>query len=514
MENGIKIKNISLIKASMFLSITMLGLKFISFLRDIMLAKYFGATVESDAFLVSLTVLTIFTTLITSPLAASFIPIATDIYIGKGKEEFSKFIGASYTLAFFAGIVITLITYFFLDVLIRVIAPGFSAEGTNLIYILVIIQLPVITISILNGINRGNLQMINRFNFAQALNSLGILFTIVYFLFSKDNSTIQGTALAFTLGSIISVFMGYYVIFREGIFPKFSFVIITPEIKKMLQMMIMFAIASGVREINIIVDKAIGSLLPTGSITMMSYASKMTVTEVGLVSVAISTVAFAQISKLTSLGDKNELKKTFVNAINIVNTLIFPMVILTIVLRFEIINLLFGRGEFTQENVQKTANIMGFYAIGMIGFGMQDVLTRTFHAFKIAKYTLVSSILLVFSNVTLSIILYKPFGPYGIAFASSFSVLLIIVPLFYLCNRYLIPLKGEGLIKETTKIAFASITCGMVAYLFNNILLLNSNPMIKLFILTSISISTYIVIGYMLKIIVINDIIKSVLKKK
>jgi len=513
MDAKVKIKKISLLKTSILLSVTMLGLKMVTFFRDMMIARHFGATIESDAFLVSGTIIGLITSLIISPLAASFIPIASELYMDKDKERFNKFIGSSYFTACFAGIVITIFQFAFLDQIIKVVAPGFSEEGVKLIYTLVIIQLLVITTSVPQGVNIGILQLLNKFSIAQVLNNLGIIASIVYLVLFRDRTTIQGITIAFTLGNVFSAFGGFYIIFREGIFPKLGFKIVNFELKKILQMMILFAIASGVREINIIVDKAIGSLLPIGSITMMSYASKLTVTQVGLISVAISTVAYSQIAKLNALSDENEMKQTFVNAINMVNTLIFPMVILTIVLRFEIVNILFGRGEFTEDNVQQTAQIMMSYAIGMIGFGMQDVLTRTFHAFKIAKYTVGSSILLVLINVVLSITLYKSFGANGVAFSSSISVLSVIGPLFYVCNRYVISLKGQRLIQETIKIFFNAIICGIFAYILKSVLLNDVNIIIKLIITVAISMTSYFLIGYIIKINVIRESISSIKKK-
>ena len=73
---------------------------------------------------------------------------------------------------------------------------------------------------------------------------------------------------------------------------------ITNDIKIMIKMMLATIIVTAVREVNVVTDKAFGSMLEEGSVTMLSYGSKITVVFVSLVSTAISVVGFTDIAPL------------------------------------------------------------------------------------------------------------------------------------------------------------------------------------------------------------------------
>jgi putative peptidoglycan lipid II flippase len=511
-----KVEDINMIKTSLFLFLSLIGVKFISFFRDILLARNFGVSNETDAFFVSLALINVFSVLITSPLAASYIPIASGLYLKEDQKKFKEFLGISYVFSFVAGLALLIFQYFFLSLIINILAPGFSNETFTLVYNLTLVQLPIIVLSILRGVNNGNLQMINKFNLVQYFNALGIFFVVIYLLIFGEKSKILHIAFVFTIGNFISILLSSIYLKKADIKPIFNVNFKMKEFISLLKMMLIFSLATVIREVNVVFDKAIGSMLPVGSITMMSYASKLTITEVGLISVVVSTVAYSQISKYIIVKRKNETKKYLILAINLVNTVVFPLAFITIVFRYEIIQLLFGRGEFSYYNIKETADIMMFYAFGMIGFGIQDVLTRVFHAMKVAKYTVYSSLLLVILNVSLSLSLYKSFGARGVAFATSLSVLITIIPLIIICHKKFIDLNNSGLFKSTVFIIFSTLFSTLLGFLIYKNLISKMNLILvfQLLVTFIIIFAFYLLFGYISKNEIIYSSIKNLIFKK
>ena len=100
---------------------------------------------------------------------------------------------------------------------------------------------------------------------------------------------------------------------------------ITNDIKIMIKMMLATIIVTAVREVNVVTDKAFGSMLEEGSVTMLSYGSKITVVFVSLVSTAISVVGFTDIARLKNQNDKKGVLNIIEKSSNIINLIIIPL---------------------------------------------------------------------------------------------------------------------------------------------------------------------------------------------
>ena len=171
-------------------------------------------------------------------------------------------------------------------------------------------------------------------------------------------------------------------------------------------------------------------------------------------------VIFAQASRLSAEHDTGGLEELVSSGLKFVSFLVIPCCVGTILYRYEIISVLFGRGAFTQENVRLTANTMMIYAVGMLGTGIQDVLSRTMHATKHRKFPAMLGAGSVLLNTVLNLLLYRPFGVYGLAAASSAALLLKIPFYAVYTHRRVVPFTdGRGIVKSTfltTALAFAA----------------------------------------------------------
>lgn len=461
-------RQFSLIRSSLAVSIAMLLAKIFSFIRDMLLARYLGATAISDAFLLSTSLVLTLSVFIRAPFAASYLPIATDVYLLRDDKEKRKFFGSVYGLAILVGVVIALVEALFLKPLLSIMVPGFSDESMKLLYQMMLLQLPIIPLSMLDAVSDGNLKLLNKFGISEISNAIIALFYIVYFLIFRSDVSALSISLCVIGAYVFSFSIRYLVVKSGGIIGRWRI----PErrnqdIRNISIAMLPFMMSASAKEMNSIIDKAVASMLDAGSITIQTYASKLTVTEVGLIATAISTVIYSQVAKHSTLEDKDGLKKTVISGLRFVNTFMFPCCIFTIVFSKELISILFGHGSFSKSAVILTANTMIIYALGMIGSGIEEVLTRTMHATKHRKYPATVSVITVFLNTILNLILYRKFGVYGLAAASSF-VLLLRIPFYaiYVHKKIFRFEKGDGIISDTLKIFFVCIAAGISAYLF------------------------------------------------
>lgn len=433
----------------------------INLCRDILLARSFGTSSLNDVYLISQTIVSVLITMINSPMATAFVPVATKYYVSESIEKKNIFISKIYSDAFIVSIVMLLIEVVGIDLIVFIAAPGLSSDSQLLLKIMVLIQAPITVVNIIRGINRGNFQILQKFYLSELTGVFPYVCMCIYLIIPVTKS-IYMIAIILSVATCLSVIPEFIVLNRNGFRFKFS-VGLNNDIKTMLILMSAAAITTGIREVNVLFDKTIGSLLPTGSITMLSYASKLTVVVVGLVTASISLVGFTNVAKLRNEGKKQEVLDSIVESCNLINFLIIPISIFIIVYANDIIKFLYFRGGFDLESVATTSVLMRLYALGLVGYGFQDVYTRTLHAYKIVRCTVKESALMVTLNIVLNLLLYKKYGAYGVALATSISILAVIPILGNDVKKNIGDYNRRLIISEMFKIYIISIIAGVIS---------------------------------------------------
>ncbi|CEQ07442.1 virulence factor MviN [[Clostridium] sordellii] len=188
-----------------------------------------------------------------------------------------------------------------------------------------------------------------------------------------------------------------------------------------------------------------------------------------------------------------------------------------IVLANPIISLLFQRGEFDERATNMTATALICYSIGMIGFGLRDILGKVFYSLQDTKTPIVNEAMSMIINIILNLVLLKFMGHAGLAIATSISALVCILLLFRSLNRKIGYFGQDKILKVFIKSLISSIAMGVVTYFsytfIKGLLWLGYiYDIISLFIAIYIRFSIYLVIITFLKIEEVSAL-TSVLKK-
>lgn len=453
--------NKTLYKKTFLLAVVSVACQLVNIIRDIVLAKTLGASSLNDIYLVSQSVISLFVSMVNSPLATAYVPVATKYFVSNDKKERNSFLSTIYSDILLLSVILIAVARIFVNPIIQVMAPGFNVENKKILVIMLSIQLPIIAINLIKGIDRGNFQIFQSFNISEITNIIPNIFMVAYLILVGEYVNIYVVAITLTVGTFISLIPEVVLLRKKGIRFRFrpGF---NKDIETMLKLMVAALITTAIREVNVVVDQSVGSLLPSGSITMLSYGSKITVVVVSLFSTSVSIVGFANIAKLQYENNENAIFNIIENSLNVLNFIIIPVAGYFIVFAEDIVNILYVRGNFSHSDGLITANIIRFYSIGLIGYGFQDVLTRSLHAFKIVKCTMKASAIMVGTNVVLDLLLYRKFGVNGLAFATTVSMLVIIPGLIKDSRKYIGRYNLSVVIKESTKIFIATLLTALV----------------------------------------------------
>ena len=166
-------------------------------------------------------------------------------------------------------------------------------------------------------------------------------------------------------------------------------------------------IGVAVNQINTMVDRTLASTLVEGSISALNYANKLNGFVMALFITSVGAVIYPMLSKLSSEDNKEKFISSVVQSINSVILLVIPISIGAIVLATPIVKLLFQRGEFDARATSMTAIALIMYSIGMVAFGLRDIIGKVFYALKDTKTPMINGAIAMIMNIVLNIILVK-----------------------------------------------------------------------------------------------------------
>lgn len=180
--------------------------------------------------------------------------------------------------------------------------------------------------------------------------------------------------------------------------------------------------------------KFFGSYLPTGSIAALNFGFRIMFILVGLFGQAVGVASFPFMARLVAENRMDEMNRLLNQTLRYL-ALVIPVSILFIVLRQEVVAILFERGQFDAAATDLTARVLLFLMGGAFAFAAQTVVVRGFYAMQDTVFPAVFGTVAVALSIPLYWYGMALFGPGGVALAISLSAALQVALLYMVWNR-------------------------------------------------------------------------------
>lgn len=499
-------------KTAVLLMLMTVASKILGFTRDITLSYFYGASDTSDAYLISLTIPAIVFGLIGSGLSIGYIPMYSEIEKKHGELEGNRYTNNLINILFLICSLILVLGLTFTTPMVKIIASGFEGETLSLAIKFTKVSLFGVYFMGITYVFKGYLQIKDNY-VVPALVGLPFNILIICSIFLSVKTNI----LVLSLGSVIATGSQLFIllpsIYKEGYRYKFVIDFKDEHIRKMLYIALPVIVGSSVNQINLLIDRTIASSISVGGISSLNYANRLHDFIQGLFVVSIATVMYPMISKMAADENIDGLKSSVSEAISSINLLVIPATIGAMVFAEPIVKLLFGRGAFDELAISMTSNALFFASIGMIGFGLRDILSRAFYSMQDTKTPMINAALAMLMNIVLNIVLSRFMGIGGLALATSISALFCTGLLFISLRRKIGSFGMKGISISFIKILFSSVFMGIVAKLCFEALLKVTGTNISLVVSVGLGALVYIVLIYFMKIEEVDSIV-NMLKKK
>ena len=408
--------------------------RILGFLRDMVIAQFFGAGMAADAFFVAFRIPNLWRRLVgEGSLTISFIPVYTEYLTQRSEEETREVTHIAFTIAGVVLLVLTLLGIFFSPILIRIIAPGFIKipEKFQLTVTLNQIIFPYLFFMGLFALCMGILNSLRHF-FAPAIAPIFLNISIIAFrpplLSPFFEKPVMALAVGVLAGGVIQFLFQIPFLMKRGITFRFNFNFRHPAIKRIGSLMVPGLIGTAVYQLNVFIDTIFASFLPSGSVSYLFFADRLMEFPLGIFAIAIGMASLPSLSALASQGRMEELKETLSFTFRLVSFISIPAMVGLISLKTPIVHLLFQRGHFDYTATIMTAKALLCYSVGLWAIAGARTIVPAFYSLQDTWTPLKIALICLVANVVLNSILIFPLKHAGLALATSLSSILNLDP--------------------------------------------------------------------------------------
>ena len=415
-------KSTAIVSSMTFLS------RILGFIRDIVIARLFGAGLGTDVFFVAFKIPNFLRRLFAEgAFSQAFIPVLAE-YKEKGDGDLKALIAS--TSGTLAGIlfIITAIGVIAAPVIIMLFAPGFidQPEKLTLAGDLLKITFPYLFFISLTALSGSILNSFGKFAvpaFTPVFLNIALIASAIW-LSPYFEQPVTALAWGVFIGGIVQLL--FQIPFLMGInqLPKPKWNLKNSGVKKIFKLMIPAMFGVSVSQINLLLDTLLASFLVTGSISWLYYSDRLVEFPLGVFGIALATVILPSLSKKHAAASTMAFSNTIDWALRWVFIIATPAAIGLIYLAEPLLLTLFQYGAFTAEHAYQASLSLMAYGLGLLPFIFIKVLAPGYYARQDTKTPVKIGIIAMVVNMVLNIILMLQFAHVGLALATALSAAL------------------------------------------------------------------------------------------
>ena len=399
-------------------------------LRDVFIAAKYGTeSMEAVAYSYASSLpVQLFDFTLGAAVLATFIPVFNS-YMEKGdKARAYAFSNNFINITVLISATISVLGIIFSKHIGMFIAPDVSYETQLLLQKLIIIVLPTTIFTTLAYAFVGILQSLGEFNVPAIISMVSNVVIIIYVLLF-DN--IYGLCFAMLLGWAMQFVIQIPSLMKKKYKYKLSFDFKDSGIREALVLALPILISSWVQPISLFVNKRYASSIVGGG-PALDYANRLYIIVVGVFVLAITNYIFPALSKKAGINDDEGFNGILGSSMRVMFLIIVPIMVGMFMLSDDIITIVYGRGNFDKKSVELTAVALRYFSLGMIAYGINEILNKCFYSMKNAKLPMIASFAGIFVSVVLSSLSVRVWnlGIKGLTLSSTVSVYVVSVILF------------------------------------------------------------------------------------
>ena len=470
--------------------------KVFGFARDIVLTNAYGAGMVADAYLSVLSIPDMFLDMFANTAMMGFVPIAI-CKLNDSRDELNSFATSVLKVLLGCATVFTLLMTLFPGTVMNLLAPGFEGAQRELaMNFLRILSFTMLFRSI-TSVFHSYLSTMKYFVPAAFLGITLDVSIVAAIIVSKRFDLVYLLPVGVVVGTVLQTLLLLPFAFKKGLRFRKRSVTFKDDIKELLIMSIPAVLAVGLLQISTVFNKALASDMEMGAITMLNHSSKISFVVENIIVSSIATVLYPLLSEYHVKGEIENIRFSLGDAVDKLITFLLPASVGLALLSQPIISLLYGHGEFTDQNVRTTAILMTLQVIGILGIAVHTVLSRSLFSMKKIKLSIIISLSLLATFLGFSYIFSRIWGVYGIALATGVSYTVGGVVYYCVLNKICggINARNTGIV--LLKSAGCTAVMGIVVFAITKLVPIPG--VYNMILAVAVGVAVYFVLAYFVK---------------
>ncbi|PPI88100.1 murein biosynthesis integral membrane protein MurJ [Candidatus Pantoea edessiphila] len=432
----------NLLKSVTTVSVITLFSRVLGFIRDVIIAQFFGAGMYTDAFFMAFKLPNLLRRIFAEgAFSQAFIPVFIEYKNRKIKENKNShdaiclFISCIFGMLILSLIIVTIMGMTISTQLAVIIAPGFTKNEhlfTVFVYLLKVMFPYIILISLTSLIS----VILNSYDcfilpaFAPILFNISIIIFIMLYK-SYFNPSIISLGWGVICGGIVQLIFQLPYLKKINLLVMPRIIFNNPYSLSVIRRMGPAIIGMSVSQISSIINNMFSSFLAFGSLSWLYYANRLVELPIGVLGVALSTIILPALSKSLANGNYDEYLRLMNWGLKICLLLSLPSTAGLILLSKPIIISLFQYGKFNYIDTSMTQYALITYSIGLIALMTIKVLVLGFYSNNDMKTPVKIAIITLIVTQLINFILFNSLGHICLAFSISIAAILNASLLYY-----------------------------------------------------------------------------------
>jgi len=454
-------------QTAVLMAILTLISKAFGFVREMVMANFFGTTYITDAYVMAFAIPMIIFGGVFGSIATAYMPLFSRITENDGEKAGNKFTSEIINLLLVVSIFAAIIGIIFSDQIVSIFASGFSGETARLTSFFAKVTFCYVLFTSIANILEAYLQYKGIFlvqivlGYVQNIIVIGV---IIISAFTSHYYLAFGFLLAHITRAIILVFIA-----KKRRF-KYSPVLKMDEtVKRIIVIALPVFIASGIGQINTFVDKTLASGLPEGSVAALNYGMILVGVISGLTITILTTILYPKLNQANSLQDFDRFSDIIGTGMTLVAIVAIPCSLGAMLYSGQIVQIIYERGVFDPLATSMTGSAFFYYSMGLLFLSLNTLMIHAYYSMHDMKTPMIFAGIGVIINIILNLILIRFMALSGLALATSISYLATTILLFAGMKKkypHVVLMRSKRKLLKITVSAIAAVGSSYLVYIF------------------------------------------------
>jgi putative peptidoglycan lipid II flippase len=436
---------VNLVRATATIGGLTLISRILGFIRDMLQARFVGAGMAADAFLIAFRLPNLFRALFAEgAFSAAFVPMFNrQVGADNGDLANAKRFAEDVLAVLMPVLVIfTIVMIIGAAPIVWALTGGFpdaSPQKFALTVDFTRLTFPYLALISLVSLLGGILNSLGRFAVnaaAPILLNVALITGLLAFNGPDDVTTARVQALCVTIGGILQFGFLMWSCHANDVRLRLRWPRLGERVRTLLRLILPAALGAGAVQFNLLISTALAArFLSEGAVSHLYYADRLNQLPLGLIGIGVGTAMLPALSRQLAAGNATAAAHTQNRAIELVLLLTLPAAAALTVSALPMIRALLEHGRFLPADTMATADALAAFALGLPAYVLIKVLTPGFHARQDTATPVRIAVASMLVNLFGNLLLIWPFGHVGIALSTALAAWVNAATLFIVLRR-------------------------------------------------------------------------------